>query len=197
MPGRQTMPGTLRRSPARAQRTWIKAHDNAVREYGEGERAHRTAYAALKHSFEKVGDRWSPKERRGPSDPRAPRGERGTARERRDVRRARLLRQHARRTLPTRRTAGDLRPLAHEKERTRARDRAQAIELQRGLRRAARMPNASAAASADRPGKKCRRPHGLPSSHWRFARRRRWKRCRPGVFRESPPASGGPARRPC
>lgn len=65
------MPGTLRRSPARAQRTWIKAHDNAVREYGEGERAHRTAYAALKHSFEKVGDRWSPKERRGPSDPRA------------------------------------------------------------------------------------------------------------------------------
>ncbi|HET7595919.1 MAG TPA: ChaB family protein [Burkholderiales bacterium] len=71
MPGRQTMPSALRRSPAKAQRTWVKAHDNAVRDYGEGERAHRTAYAALKHSFEKVGDRWAPKARRGPSDPRA------------------------------------------------------------------------------------------------------------------------------
>jgi hypothetical protein len=68
------MPSTLRRSPARAQRTWVKAHDNAVRDYGEGERAHRTAYAALKHSFEKVGDRWAPKARRGPSDPRARHG---------------------------------------------------------------------------------------------------------------------------
>ena len=69
MPGREELPGTLRRSPAKAQRTWIKAHDSAVREYGEGERAHRTAFAALKHSYEKVGDRWVPKQRRGPSDP--------------------------------------------------------------------------------------------------------------------------------
>lgn len=71
MPGRKELPGTLRRSPSKAQRTWIKTHDSAVREYGEGERAHRTAFAALKHSFEKVGDRWVPKRRRGPSDPRA------------------------------------------------------------------------------------------------------------------------------
>jgi cation transport regulator ChaB len=65
------LPDTLKRSPAKAQRTFAKAHDAAAQEYGEGERAHRVAYAALKHSFEKVGDRWQPKRRRGPSDPRA------------------------------------------------------------------------------------------------------------------------------
>jgi len=74
MPGKDTMPSTLRRSPAKAQRTWVKTHDDAVREYGEGERAHRTAFAALKHSFEKVGDHWEPKDRKGPSDPRAAKG---------------------------------------------------------------------------------------------------------------------------
>jgi hypothetical protein len=71
MPGRDAMPSTIRRSPAKAQRTWIKAHDAAAKEYGDGERAHRTAYAALKHSFEKRGDRWMPKDVKGPSDPRA------------------------------------------------------------------------------------------------------------------------------
>ncbi len=65
------LPDTLKRSPAKAQRTFAKAHDAAVKEYGEGERAHRVAYAALKHSFEKVGDHWEPKARKGPSDPRA------------------------------------------------------------------------------------------------------------------------------
>jgi cation transport regulator ChaB len=65
------LPATLRRSPAKAQRTFAKAHDAAVKEYGDGERAHRVAYAALKHSFEKVGDHWEPKDRKGPSDPRA------------------------------------------------------------------------------------------------------------------------------
>jgi cation transport regulator ChaB len=65
------LPDTLKRSPAKAQRTFAKAHDAAAEQYGEGERAHRTAFAALKHSFEKVGDHWEPKARRGPSDPRA------------------------------------------------------------------------------------------------------------------------------
>jgi cation transport regulator ChaB len=68
------LPDTLRRSPAKAQRTWAKAHDQAVEQYGDGERAHRTAYSALKHSFEKVGDHWEPKKRRGPSDPQAKQG---------------------------------------------------------------------------------------------------------------------------
>ena len=44
------LPDTLKRSPAKAQRTFAKAHDAAVEQYGEGERAHRTAMAALKHT---------------------------------------------------------------------------------------------------------------------------------------------------
>ncbi len=68
MPGKDRLPGTLKRSPAKAQRTWAKTHDSAVEEYGEGERAHRTAFAAVKHSFEKVGDHWEPKAHKGPSD---------------------------------------------------------------------------------------------------------------------------------
>ena len=71
MPAKDEMPATIKRSPAKAQRTWAKAHDSAVETYGEGERAHRTAFAALKHSFEKVGDRWQPKKKKGPSDPQA------------------------------------------------------------------------------------------------------------------------------
>jgi cation transport regulator ChaB len=71
MPAKDEMPATIQRSPAKARRTWAKAHDSAVESYGEGERAHRTAFAALKHSFEKVGDRWQPKKQKGPSDPQA------------------------------------------------------------------------------------------------------------------------------
>src|SRR5581483_6987388 len=67
----EELPDTLKRSSAKAQRTFAKAHDAAVEQYGEGERAHRTAFAALKHSFEKVGDRWVAKKEKGPSDPRS------------------------------------------------------------------------------------------------------------------------------
>jgi len=71
MPAKDELPGTLRRSPAKARRTWAKTHDSAVQSYGEGERAHRSAFASLKHSFEKVGDHWEAKKRKGPSDPQA------------------------------------------------------------------------------------------------------------------------------
>ncbi len=67
-PRKDELPSTVRRSPEKAQRTFAEVHDNAVEQYGEGERAHRTAFAALKHSYEKVGDRWEPKKRKGPSD---------------------------------------------------------------------------------------------------------------------------------
>ncbi|GAA3741983.1 cation transport regulator ChaB [Spinactinospora alkalitolerans] len=82
MPARDELPSTLQRSPRKAQETWSKAHDSAVDEYGEGERAHRVAYSALKHTFEKVGDHWEPKEHKGPSDrqaanPKAPKGKGG------------------------------------------------------------------------------------------------------------------------
>ena len=65
------LPGTVQRSPAKARRTYRKAHDAAVETYGEGQRAHRTAYSALKHSFERKGDHWEPKKQKGPSDPQA------------------------------------------------------------------------------------------------------------------------------
>jgi cation transport regulator ChaB len=70
-PKQEELPGTLKRSPAKAQRTFTKAHDSALETYGEGERAHRVAYGAVKHSFEKTGDHWEPKDRKGPSDPRS------------------------------------------------------------------------------------------------------------------------------
>ena len=70
----EDLPGTLQRSPAKARRTYRKAHDSAVDTYGEGERAHRTAFSAVKHSFEKVGDHWEPKKQKGPSDPQAAKG---------------------------------------------------------------------------------------------------------------------------
>jgi cation transport regulator ChaB len=68
---RSELPSTLKRSGRKAQRTFAKAHDAAAEQYGEGERAHRTAMAALKHTHEKRGDRWVPKREPGPSDPRS------------------------------------------------------------------------------------------------------------------------------
>lgn len=65
------LPSTVRRSGKKARRTFAKAHDAAVKTYGEGERANRTAYAALKHTHEKIGNRWEKKAKKGPSDAQA------------------------------------------------------------------------------------------------------------------------------
>jgi cation transport regulator ChaB len=79
---KEDLPDTIKRSSSKAQRTYSKALDSAHEEYGSEERAHRVAYAALKHSFEKVGDHWEPKGkgRKGPSDPRAKKGRGGGGR---------------------------------------------------------------------------------------------------------------------
>lgn len=74
MPAKRDLPDTLKRSPREAQETYAKALDSAHESYRSEERAHRTAIAALKHSFEKVGDHWERKRGKGPSDPRAERG---------------------------------------------------------------------------------------------------------------------------
>jgi cation transport regulator ChaB len=74
MPARDDIPSTLKRSPKKAQDTYVKAHDSALETYGDGERARRTAFSAVKHSFEKVGDHWEPKSEKGPSDDQAARG---------------------------------------------------------------------------------------------------------------------------
>jgi cation transport regulator ChaB len=67
------LPSTLRRSPKKAQRTFAKAHDSAASEYGDEKRANQVAWAAVKHSFEKVGDHWEKKAggKKGPSDAQA------------------------------------------------------------------------------------------------------------------------------
>jgi cation transport regulator ChaB len=66
------LPSTLARSDAKAQRTYAKAHDSAAETYdGDEERANRVAFSALKHTHEKVGDHWEPKEHKGPSDAQA------------------------------------------------------------------------------------------------------------------------------
>ena len=70
-PKEEELPAPIQRSGEKAKRTYAKAHDSAVETYGEGERAHRTAYSALKHTHERKGDRWVPKDQKGPSDPRA------------------------------------------------------------------------------------------------------------------------------
>jgi cation transport regulator ChaB len=74
------IPSTLQRSDEKAQRTFAKAHDSAADSYGDEQRANQVAWAAVKHTHEKVGDHWEPKAHKGPSDPQAEGGA-GTDRE--------------------------------------------------------------------------------------------------------------------
>jgi cation transport regulator ChaB len=75
MPANQEeTPSTLERSPAKVRRTYEETLNSAHEEYGDEERAHRTAWAAVKHIAEKKGDHWELKDEPGPSDSRAARG---------------------------------------------------------------------------------------------------------------------------
>ena len=65
---RERLPATLKRSPVHAQDTYMHTLESAEETHGDGEAAHRIALASLKHSFEKVGDHWEPKAKKGPSD---------------------------------------------------------------------------------------------------------------------------------
>jgi cation transport regulator ChaB len=68
------LPSTLQRSGRKAQETFAKTYDSAIEQYdGDERRAHQVAFASLKHTHEKVGDHWEPKEEYGPSDERAAR----------------------------------------------------------------------------------------------------------------------------
>lgn len=72
---KEELPSTLQRSEQKAQDTFAKTYDSALESYDQDEqRAARAAYASLKHSYEKVGDHWEPKEKKGPSDKRAEQG---------------------------------------------------------------------------------------------------------------------------
>jgi cation transport regulator ChaB len=67
-------PSTLERSPAKVRRTYEEALDAAHEQYeGDEARAHRVAWAAVKHIAEKKGDHWELKDEPGPSDEQAAR----------------------------------------------------------------------------------------------------------------------------
>ena len=72
-PKQDELPSTLQRSAKKAQRTFVKAYDAAADQYGSAKRANQVAWAAVKHSFEKVGDHWEKKDggKKGPSDAQA------------------------------------------------------------------------------------------------------------------------------
>ncbi len=72
---RDDVPSTVARSDDKAVRTYKKTLESAEESYADAkdgaERAHRAAFASLKHSYEKVGDHWEPKDHKGPSDAKA------------------------------------------------------------------------------------------------------------------------------
>lgn len=70
---KEDLPSTLKRSPKKVQRTYEETLDSAHESYDSEERAHRTAWSAVKHVAEKKGDHWEPKPggRKGLSDSRA------------------------------------------------------------------------------------------------------------------------------
>ena len=66
---KEDLPSTIERSPKKVQRTYEKTLDSAHEQYDSEERAHRTAFAAVKHVAEKQGDHWELKDEPGPSEP--------------------------------------------------------------------------------------------------------------------------------
>ena len=60
------LPGTFDRSSEEAQQTFTRAFSRAVRVHGGGDQAFHAAYAELKQTFEKRGDRWIPKQTPSP-----------------------------------------------------------------------------------------------------------------------------------
>jgi cation transport regulator ChaB len=71
---REELPATLKRSPAKVRRTYEKTLASAHETYDSEERAHRAAWAAVKHVAERIGDRWREKDHYGPSDAQAAQG---------------------------------------------------------------------------------------------------------------------------
>nr|WP_236864305.1 ChaB family protein [Brevibacterium daeguense] len=73
------LPDTLKKSDRKAQDTFAKAYDSAEEQYDDPSRVAATAWAAVKHTHEKVGDHWEQKSESGPSDPSAEKGGRNDA----------------------------------------------------------------------------------------------------------------------
>lgn len=62
------LPPTLQRSSREAQETFLRALDDAMRAYGEGDQAQRTACSVLKQGFEERGGHWIAKRVTAESD---------------------------------------------------------------------------------------------------------------------------------
>src|SRR3954451_8460676 len=71
---KEDLHSTIARSGEKVQRTYAKTLDSAEEQYDSEERAHRTAFSAVKHVAEKKGDHWELKDEKGPSDPQAAQG---------------------------------------------------------------------------------------------------------------------------
>ena len=65
---KEDLPSTLQRSPDKVARTYAKTLDSAEETYDSEERAHRTAWSAVKQVAEKKGDHWELKDEPGSSD---------------------------------------------------------------------------------------------------------------------------------
>jgi len=70
-PKKDELPSTLQRSGRKAQQTFAETYDSAMEQYDDERRSYQTAFASLKHTHEKVGDHWEPKDEYGPSDAHA------------------------------------------------------------------------------------------------------------------------------
>jgi cation transport regulator ChaB len=82
------LPSTLERSPPKVRRAYAETLESALDTYeGDEERAHRAAWAAVKHIAEKKGDHWELKDDYGPAGGEDRRG--GAARRGQDLRRRR------------------------------------------------------------------------------------------------------------
>src|SRR3954468_13546148 len=68
---KEDLPSTIERSPEKVQDTYEKTLDSAHEQYDSEQRAHRTAWSAVKHIAEKQGDHWELKDEPGPSDPQS------------------------------------------------------------------------------------------------------------------------------
>ena len=65
------LPSTIERSDEHAQAIYSETLESAEETYGDGERAHRTAWGSVKNVAEKKGDHWELKDEPGPSDERS------------------------------------------------------------------------------------------------------------------------------
>jgi cation transport regulator ChaB len=68
---KEDLPDTLERSPEKIRKTYEETLDSAHEQYDSEQRAHRTAWSAVKHIAEKRGDHWELKDEPGPSDPQS------------------------------------------------------------------------------------------------------------------------------